>query len=476
MPFSRSISLFFFSISVAQSKCGGSNGHRKRSVQISRVEQKLGHHGSATCGLVFDRAPAELVGRRGEGFKHMLTLMNNARVGVGFECLGLSESAYRVRERYGELIEDSVTRWDVDFVIGELIAELNVSHSYRGGGDMEEPQRRGVGLLGCDFELVDGAYRIARIVDGGDWDAEVRSPLARAGVEAGRYLLAVNGVPVDPTLDPWAAFQGLAEQTVALTLNDRPDLDGAEEVLVETLGSESRLRYLEWIENARRWVDEASDGRIGYVFIPDTGLLGQRELVRQFAAQHDRPGLIFDERFNGGGQYPDRFVELMERRRSGYIAFRASPPMRWNPLSRTGAQAMLINAWAGSGGDLLPYLFRQAGLGPLIGTRTWGGLVGISGSPPLIDGGIVTLPNLALYSTDGEWLVEGHGVEPDIEVIDDPGVLARGEDPQLARAVEEVLRMLEESPPVFTDPPAYDDRTAAGLRAAATGEETADRP
>jgi tricorn protease len=137
---------------------------------------------------------------------------------------------------------------------------------------------------------------------------------------------------------------------------------------------------------------------------------------------------------------------------------------------------MLINAWAGSGGDLLPYLFRQAGLGPLIGTRTWGGLVGISGSPPLIDGGIVTLPNLALYSTDGEWLVEGHGVEPDIEVIDDPGVLARGEDPQLARAVEEVLRMLEESPPVFTDPPAYDDRTAAGLREAAMGEETAERP
>ena len=369
-----------------------------------------------------------------------------------------------LRSQYGALIDDAATRWDVHYVLGELIAELNASHSYRFGGDTESPERRGVGLLGADFALENGAYRITQIIDGGMWDSEVRSPLLRAGVKEGEYLLAVNGVPVDISQDPWAAFQGLAGKTVAITVNDRPRMNGARDVLVETLESESRLRNLAWIEANRHIVDEATNGRVGYIYVPNTGISGQTELVRQFRAQFHKDGLIVDERFNSGGQYPDRFIELMDRRRTGYIGFRDTRSTHWSPLSRTGQQVMLINAWAGSGGDLFPYLFKEAGLGPLIGTRTWGGLIGISGVPRLIDGGIMTAPNLALYGLDGKWLIEGYGVDPDIEVIDDPGIMAQGRDPQLERAIEEVLRLLEENPPVFVDRPPYDDRTAKGKR------------
>ena len=367
-----------------------------------------------------------------------------------------------MREHYGALLDDAVTRWDLDYLLGELIGELNVSHSYRFGGDAEQAARRGVGLLGADFELADGAYRIARVLEGGPWDSEARSPLALAGVEAGEYLLAVNGVAIDVGRDPWAALQGLAEQTVALTVNRQATLEGSRDVLVETLASERRLRGLAWIEANRRRVDEASDGRVGYVYVPNTGRSGQSELVRQFRAQVHKDGLIIDERFNGGGQYPDRFIELLNRRRTGYIGLRDTRPVPVDPMSRTGAQVMLINAWAGSGGDLLPYLFKEAGLGPLIGTRTWGGLVGVSGAPRLIDGGFVTTPNLALYGLDGEWLIEGHGTEPDIEVVEDLSLMARGRDPQLERAIEEVLRLLSAQPPVFVDPPPFDDRTAEG--------------
>ncbi len=367
-----------------------------------------------------------------------------------------------MREHYGSLLEHAVTRWDVSYVIGELIGELNASHSYRFGGDVEQAPERGVGLLGADFRLEDGAYRIARILAGGPWDSEARSPLALAGVREGEVLLAVNGVAIDVSRDPWAAFEGLAGKTVALTVNDRPSPEGARDVLVETLRTERRLRDLAWIESNRRRVEEATGGRVGYLYVPDTGRSGQSELVRQFHAQVHKDGLIVDERFNAGGQYPDRFVELLDRRRTGYIGFRETRPLHLSPQSRTGPQVMLINSWAGSGGDLFPYLFKEAGLGPLIGTRTWGGLIGISGGPQLIDGGGVTTPNLALYGLDGEWLIEGHGVEPDVEVVEDPTALAKGVDPQLERAIEEVLRLLEEQPPVFVDPPPFDDRTARG--------------
>ncbi|HSO22714.1 MAG TPA: PDZ domain-containing protein, partial [Chondromyces sp.] len=362
-----------------------------------------------------------------------------------------------MRERYGALLDDVVTRWDLNFVIGELIGELNTSHSYRGGGDVEEPARRGVGLLGVDWELADGAYRIAKIVRGAPWDTEQRSPLAEPGVDVaeGDWVLAVNGTPVDPAKDPWAAFQGLAETAVLLTVNDRPSFEGAREVLVTTLSSEDRLRNLAWIESNRLKVEQASGGRIGYAYVPSTGIGGQTELYRMFRAQFHKDGLIIDERFNNGGQVPDRFVELLNRPLFNFWAVRSGRDWQTPTISHTGPKAMLVNAWSGSGGDAFPYYFRAAGLGPLIGTRTWGGLIGYSGQPALIDGGRLTVPTFSFYNLEGEWEVEGYGVDPDIEVVDDPSLMLDGGDPQLERAIAEVMRALEADPPQRPERPEY---------------------
>ena len=362
-----------------------------------------------------------------------------------------------MRERYGALLDDVITRWDLNFIIGELIGEINTSHSYRGGGDVERGERRGVGLLGVDWALADGAYRIAKIVTVAPWDTEVRSPLAEPGVDVseGDWVLAVNGTPIDTGMDPWAAFEGLAETTVILTVNDRANFDGAREVLVETLGSEARLRNLAWIESNRRKVDEATDGRVGYIYVPDTGRGGQTELYRMWRPQISKDGLIIDERFNNGGQIPDRFVELLNRPLHNFWAVRSGNDWQTPFMSQIGPKVMLINAWSGSGGDAFPYYFRAAGLGPLIGTRTWGGLIGYSGCPALVDGGRLTVPTFSFYNTDGEWDVENYGVDPDIEVVDDPSLMLNGGDPQLDRAIAEVLEALDKNPPVQPERPAY---------------------
>ena len=366
-----------------------------------------------------------------------------------------------MRRRYGALLDDAVTRWDVNFIIGEMIGELNSSHTYRGGGDREQPAQRGVGLLGVDFSLENGFYRLAKIIELPSWETEVRSPLRQPGIEVeeGDYLLAVNGTPVDPSKDPWAAFQGLAEQAVMLTVNDQPSFEGAREVLVETLGDEYRLRNLAWIEGKRKRVEEASDGRIGYIFVPDTGIQGHTELIRQFRAQYHRQGLIIDERFNNGGFTTSRMIELLNRPRTHYRAVRNEPDWPGPIIAHHGARVMLINSWAGSGGDMFPYAFRAAGLGPLIGTRTWGGVIGMSGNPGLVDGGGVTVPTHGMYDTDGKWVIEGYGVDPDIEVLNDPVSMERGEDPQLERGIEEVLKMLEANPPTRPEVPPYPDRS-----------------
>jgi tricorn protease len=365
-----------------------------------------------------------------------------------------------MRQQYGRLLDDCVTRWDVNFVIGELISELSSSHTYRGGGDLEATLNRGTGLLGVDWSLDNGAYRIARILDGAPWDNEVRSPLAAPGVNvhAGDYVLAVNGIPLDPAQDPWAAFDGLAAKTVRLTVNTRPTLTGARDVLVTTLRSDDRLRNLAWIEANRRHVDSVSGGRVGYVYVPSTGVDGQTELVRQFLAQYQKAGLIVDERWNSGGQIPDRFIELLDRPALAYWAVRDGKDWQWPPYGHFGPEVMLINGWSGSGGDAFPYYFKEAKLGPLIGTRTWGGLIGISGVPVLVDDGSVTVPTFRMYNPRGEWFPEGHGVEPDIAVVDDQAQLARGVDPQLERAIQEVMKGLGAAKPPAR--PAYENRTA----------------
>ena len=365
-----------------------------------------------------------------------------------------------MRERYGKLLEDAVTRWDVNYVIGELIAELSASHTYRGGGETEEAAPVRTGYLGIDWEIVDGAYRIKRIVDGAPWDNEVRSPLLEPGlkIKAGDYILAVNGRPLVTAEAPWGAFAGLADETVELTVNDKPSAEGARKVFVKTLAAEDRLRNLEWIEAHRKRVEEASGGRIGYIYVPSTGVDGQTELFRQYMAQFDKGGLVIDERFNDGGQIPDRFIELMNRKPLAFWATRDGVDWPWPPSGHFGPKAMLINGWSGSGGDAFPDYFRKAGLGPLVGMRTWGGLIGMSGSPGLIDGGNVSAPTFRMYDPDGTWFKEGHGVDPDIEVVDDPTQLAKGVDPQLERAIAEVLKALEKNPPVRAKRPPYEKR------------------
>jgi tricorn protease len=362
-----------------------------------------------------------------------------------------------MRQRYGGLLKDAVTRWDVSYVIGELIAELNASHTYRSGGDVESGQQRGVGYLGVDFSLENGAYRIKKIIEGAPWDAEVRSPLKQPGIDAkeGDYLLAVNGLPLDTDVEPYAAFQGLADKPVFLSVNAEPSLQGAREVLVHTLTSEARLRNLAWIEKNRRKVDDATGGKVGYVYVPDTGRNGQNELVRQFRAQFNKPGLIIDERFNSGGQIPDRFIEMLGRKTLNYWGVRDGHDWSWPEIANSGPKAMLVNGWSGSGGDCFPFYFKQANLGPLIGSRTWGGLIGITGSPGLADGGSVTVPTFGIYSTRGDWIIEGHGVDPDIAVVDDPSLMAKGHDPQLERAIDEVLKALKRNPPAEVKKPKY---------------------
>ena len=370
----------------------------------------------------------------------------------------------QMRERYGALIDDAATRSDVNFIIGQLIAELNASHTYRGGGDVETPERRGVGLLGVNWTLENGAYRIADIIEGAPWDTETRSPLQRPGVDVneGDYVLAVNGVPMDTDDSPWAALEGHAGETVELTVNDEPTRDGARTVLVETMRNDDRLRYLDWINQKRERVAEATDGQVGYVYVPNTGFDGQTELVRQFRAQFEKEALIIDERFNSGGQIPDRFVELLNRPAKAFYAVRDGTDWQWPPVAHFGPQTMLINGWSGSGGDAFPTFFDRADRGPLIGTRTWGGLIGISGVPPLVDGGIVTVPTFRQYGPDGEWFEEGEGVAPDIRVENTPQPLARGEDPQLQRAIDEMRQALEDYTPAQPDRPPYEDRTPSG--------------
>lgn len=371
-----------------------------------------------------------------------------------------------VYEQYLPMIAFCANREDVDYVMRELVAELNVGHAYVRGGPMERGPRVGVGLLGCDYTRENDAYRISNIVEGGVWDSDARGPLSMPGVDVseGDYLLAVDGLPMDLTMDPWAAFLGKANEAVELTVSASPTMDDtARKVMVKTLSSENGLRYREWIERNRAMVEELSGGRVGYIYVPDTGQNGRNNLFRQFYGQAHMDALIIDERWNGGGQFPNREIEALDRPRTNYWGRRWGQSMATPSDSHQGPKCMLINRDAGSGGDMFPYLFRQAGLGKLIGTRTWGGLVGYSGSPELIDGGSLAVPSFGFYELDGSWGVEGHGVDPDIEVMDDPALMQDGADPQIAVAVQQMLKELEsgtyQAPPRPADP----DRRGMGL-------------
>ncbi|HVZ95215.1 MAG TPA: PDZ domain-containing protein [Phycisphaerales bacterium] len=373
-----------------------------------------------------------------------------------------------IRDQYACMLADCVTRDDLSYVIKEMISELNIGHAYYSGGDVEKQPSTNVGLLGCDFEVKDGAFRIKSIQEGAAWDSDARGPLSQPGtdVKVGDYLLAVNGVPMDVKKSPWAAFLGTTGQVVQLTVSENPTKDDkAREVLVKPIGSEIGLRYRAWVEHNRKYVEEKSGGTIGYIYVPNTGVEGQNELYRQFYGQKDKKGLIIDERWNGGGQIPTRFIELLNRPRVNYWARRDGHDWPWPQDSMNGPKAMLINGLAGSGGDMFPALFRQMGVGKIIGMRTWGGLVGISGNPGLIDGGSITVPTFGYYKMDGTWGIEGHGVDPDMEVIDDPSKLAAGGDPQLDAAIDYIKNEIQRNPFKAPNRPASPDRKGMGIRA-----------
>ena len=372
-----------------------------------------------------------------------------------------------VRVQYEAMLPDVMSRADLNHVIGEMIAELNVGHAYRGGGDMEPGNGNvPVGLLAADFELANDAYRFKTIHTGGPWDSDARGPLSMPGVDVheGDYLLAVNGIPMDTSVDPHHAFIGTAGQHTELTVSANPVLDDeARHVIIKPMRSDGRIRYRAWIERNRAYVDEATNGRVGYIYVPDTGVNGQNDLYRQFYGQSGKDALIIDERWNGGGQLPNRFIELLNRPVTNWFALRDGKDWKVPQASHSGPKCMLINGRAGSGGDMFPWLFRQAGLGPLIGTRTWGGLVGISGNPSPIDGGYIRVPRFGFYENDGTWGVEGHGVDPDIEVIADPSLMVDGGDPQLDVAIAEMLQAIEDRPFVPAVRPADPDRSGMGL-------------
>jgi tricorn protease len=373
-----------------------------------------------------------------------------------------------VRKEYATLLEDAITRWDVNNIQQEMISELSAGHTYAGGGDLEQARNRTTGFLGIDWALDNGAYKVRRIVRPAPWDHEVRSPLVLSGinVKEGDYILAVNGRALDPAVDPYAMFEGLAGKAVALRVNSRPAMEGSREVIVKTLqpNEELRLRHLEWIEGNRKKVEELSGGQLGYMYMPNTGGDGQTELMRQFYAQIDKKGFVIDERFNAGGQLGDRFVEMLNRPVLYNLAWRNADVTVWPTKGNNSPKVMLINSGAGSGGDAFPWAFQQLNMGPVIGERTLGILVGPATQHRMVDGGYITVPDARLYGADGKWFAEGYGIKPDIEVWDDPAQLAKGIDPQLVRAVEEALKLVKAKPRTLHPRPAYEDRSARGLK------------
>lgn len=365
-----------------------------------------------------------------------------------------------VKDQYLKMLAGALTREEVNFVLGEMIGELNASHTYRGGGDEENSRQLAVGYLGIDWQAEGQFYKVKKIIRGAAWDAEARSPLDQPGIDIkeGNYILAINGVALTTGLEPHAAMQGLAGRTVEITYNTSASWTGSKTAVVEALRDESRLRHLAWIEQNRKRVEDATGGKAGYIYVRSTGIDGQNELIRQFNAQLDKKSLVIDERFNSGGQIPDRFIELLNRPPVVFWAIRDGATWPWPPAGHFGPKVMLINGWSGSGGDAFPDYFRKAGLGPLIGSRTWGGLIGISGVPSLIDGGGVTVPTFRMYNLDGTWFKEGYGVDPDIAVAEDLSQGAKGVDTQLERAIVEIQNQLKTKGFAVPKAPAYEVR------------------
>ncbi len=355
-----------------------------------------------------------------------------------------------IGERYRQLVPFIGHRADLNYLLGEMIGELSTSHAYVSGGDFPEVKRVGVGLLGVDwgFDAASGLYRFDRIFRGRDWNSPVAAPLGEPGilVREGDFLLEVNGRPVRGPQNVYAAFTGTSGKQTTIKVGASANDPKARTYTVKPVSSEASLRYVAWVRANWEKVQKATNGRVAYVHVPNTAIEGMQEFSKGFYPQVDRDGIIVDERFNGGGFIPDFFVERLMRKTWTYWSARDGAGFRTPSQSIDGPKCILANEYAGSGGDAFPYYFRQQGVGPVIGKRTWGGLVGISRDLPLVDGGSVTFPDFGIYSTDGKWMIENYGVDPDIEVENTPESMVNGQDLQLEKAIQWTLEQLQKNP------------------------------
>ena len=369
-----------------------------------------------------------------------------------------------LEKKYEPFVKNLRTRDDLNYLLDDMLGELCVGHMYIQGGDTAKVEAIPGGLLGANYAIENGRYKFTRVFDGENWNPELRAPLTAPGVnvKAGEYLLAINGKELTSNQNVHEMLEMTANKQVTLRVGPNTNGDKSREVTVVPVASEAGLRLLAWREDNRRMVEKLSGGRLGYMHIPDTNIGGWTNFNRYFYAQVGKEGLIVDERFNHGGQVDDYMVDNMNRPLMSMWTPRYGKDFN-SPLSQIyGPKVMLVNEFAGSGGDYFPWHFKKAKVGPVVGKRTWGGLVGILNFPILIDGGSVTSPNIAFYNPDGLWDVENHGVDPDIDVELDPYLWRQGRDAQLERAVAEAMKLLAKQPKPTIKKPAYPDKSTLG--------------
>nr|WP_193038930.1 S41 family peptidase [Pseudoalteromonas nigrifaciens] len=351
--------------------------------------------------------------------------------------------------RYQPMADAIAHRADLDYVLSEIAGEINSGHIYVNSGDMPTSPRLQHGLLGAEISAhKSGFVKIETIFKGENWHENFRSPLNETGINAnvGDYIIAVNGRSVKSVVNFYELLENTQGKSVELLLSKSPSLKNSWKVMVTPIASETGLRYLQWAQSRAEYVNKLSDGRIGYVHLPNTHYEGNRSLFKNFLPQTNKEAMIIDDRYNGGGFIPEHMITWLARKPLNYWKRRGVEPTKTPQFAHDGPKAMLINGYSSSGGDALPYYFRQAGLGKLIGTRTWGGLIGISGNPGLVDGGSVIAATFRILDNEGNWIIENEGVSPDIEVIDRPELIQAGQDPSIERAVKELLKELKANP------------------------------
>ncbi len=371
---------------------------------------------------------------------------------------GLDEQA--AIRTYAPFLPGLGARQDLNVLFQEMTGHIAVGHTFIRGGELPAQPKASVGLLGADYAVSDGHWKITRILHGENWNPKLVAPLSQPGVQVheGEFLLAVNGRPVPVDRELYASFDGLADKRTVLTVGPTADGHGARQVTVVPVASETALRLRSWMEQNRRTVDRLSGGKVAYVYLPDTASGGFANFNRYYFAQVGHQAAVIDERFNHGGDIADYIIDQLRRTPQMVNETREGEPIVEPAQAIFGPKVMIINEMSGSGGDALPWLFRKNKVGPLVGERTWGGLVGIGGYPKLMDGGTVTAPRWAIYGTQGQWEVENIGIPPDIEVAADPEQMRKGHDPQLERAVDEAISLLRENPPTSFPRPAAPDK------------------